>query len=127
MVKTQVLLPFLTLVFVSTNIEAETLSGQQIQALLSNQTYDIEKIGASENKKHLSAYTAADGTRVVYIPWKNKKSTRKWWVEGDKLCLSHPKKADFCRNIKQVGGVYHSVEDGKSMTVLSNFREGNQL
>lgn len=107
----------------------EMMTGEQIKAFFSDKTCDIEKVDVSNsNKKHLSAYWAADGTRLVYIPWKSKTSKRKWWVDGDKICGSHPKQDDYCRNLMDMGdGTYHSIGDGEHLRTLSNCREGNQL
>ena len=107
----------------------DLLTGDQIKELFSNKTCDIEKVDVNnEDKKYLKAFTSADGKRLVYIPWKDKKSKRKWWVEGDKFCASHPKWDGFCRNIMDAGnGVYHSLDNGTHLRTLSNCRDGNQL
>jgi len=113
----------------ATSLAGDALTGEQIKELFSNKTADIEKIDASsEKKKNLSAYTAEDGSRVLYIPWKDKTSKRKWWVEDNKYCGSHPKKGDYCREIKDAGnGEYHAFNDGEHVRTFKNFRDGNQL
>jgi len=78
--------------------------------------------------KHLKGYDNEGGKHFVYIPWKDKTSERKWWVEGNKHCISHPKRGDNCKTLKNVGGgVYHGFSDGEHTHTLSNFRDGNQL
>ncbi len=110
-----------------TGFADEFLTGTQIKELFSDRTYDIEKIGKN-SKNHLKSYTGAEGLRLVYIPWKSKISKRKWWVEENKFCGSHPKKGDFCREIKVVGnGTYHSFTAGVHQSTLRNFREGKHL
>lgn len=109
------------------SIASDKLTGDQIRALFSDKTYDIEKVDV-DKKNHLSAFTSSGGKRIVYIPWKDKHSKRKWWVEGNKICSSHPKRDDYCREIVDAGnGVYHSLENGKHLSTVSNFRDGNQL
>jgi len=107
----------------------DALTGDQIKELFSNKTCDIEKVDTNnENKKHLKAYTAEDGSRLLYIPWKNKTKERKWWVEGNRYCGSHPKKGDYCRDIVDAGnGAYHGLKDGEHIRTFSNFQDGNQL
>jgi hypothetical protein len=107
----------------------DKLDGEQIKTLFSDKTVDIEKVDVDKKKKkYLSAYTSADGSRILYIPWKNKKSERKWWVEGDQYCGSHPKNGDYCRDIVSAGdGTYHALVNGKHLRTFSNFRDGNQL
>ena len=108
-------------------VSGEMLTGEQIKELFTNKTYDIEKMDVSKNN-HLSAYVSSDGKRVVYIPWKDKLSNRKWWIEGNSICASHPKREDYCRGIMSVGnGVYHSLDNGKHLSTISNLRDGNQL
>ena len=108
-------------------IAGNALTGDEIKALFADKTYDIEKVDVTKNK-HLSAFTSADGTRIVYVPWKNKHSKRRWWVEGNKQCSSHPKRGNSCREIIDAGdGTYHSLENGNHRSTLSNFRDGNQL
>lgn len=115
---------------ISTNVfSGEKLNGEQIKNLFSDKTVDIEKVDTdNKKKKYLSAYTASDGSRILYIPWKDKKSERKWWVDGDRYCGSHPKRGDYCRDIVDAGnGSYHAFDDGKHLRTFSNFRDGNQL
>ena len=127
----RVLLATAVLVFsISTNVfSGEKLNGEQIKSLFSDKTVDIEKVDTdNKKKKYLSAYTASDGSRILYIPWKNKKSERKWWVDGDRYCGSHPKRGDYCRDIVDAGdGTYHALDGDKHLRTFSNFREGNQL
>ncbi|TNF98702.1 MAG: hypothetical protein EP297_07390 [Gammaproteobacteria bacterium] len=105
----------------------EKLSGDQIKEFFSDKTCDIEVMDRNKNK-HVTAYTSPDGKRIVYIPWKNKKSKRKWWVEGNRFCASHPKKGDFCRDMVPMGdGVIHAMTDGKHLRTLTNCRDGNQV
>ena len=113
----------------ATSFAGDSLTGEQIKELFSNKTCDIEKVDVdNEKKKYLSAYTSADGKRLVDIPWKNKISKRKWWIKEDRFCASHPKHGDYCREIVNVGdGVYHALGNGKHLRTLSNFRDGNQL
>ena len=109
------------------SISGEALTGDQIKSLFYDKTYDIEKVDVNKNK-YLSAYNSSDGTRIVFVPWKNKRSKRKWWVEGNKLCADHPKRGDYCREIVRAGDdAYHSIENGKHLSTVSNFRDGNQL
>lgn len=128
--KSKYLLATLPLIFTTMHSYAgDLLTGTQIKELFSNKTCDIEKVDAKkEKKKYLKAYTSADGKRLVYLPWKDKTSERKWWVEGDRFCGSHPKNGDYCRDILDAGdGVYHALDNGKHLRTLSKFRDGNQL
>jgi len=126
--KIQSLIIAATLSLISfSSVAGDKLTGEQITLLFSDKTYDIEKVDVNKNK-NLSAFTSSDGKRIVYIPWKDKLSKRKWWVEGNKICANHPKRDDYCREIVDAGnGVYHSLENGKHLSTLSNFRDGNQL
>ena len=100
----------------------EYMSGESLKALLSDKTYDIHNL---ESGKKFRAYNAPDGRRLVDIPWKNKVSKRKWWIDGNQYCGSHPKKGDYCRDIKDAGnGVYHILFEGDHIRTFSNFREG---
>ncbi len=104
---------------------ADTLGESEVRALVSGKTFDIHNL---ETDKRLTAYSRADGTHNVYIPWKDKVSKRTWWMEGDLHCTSHPKRGNLCKEIQSAGdGVFHGFVDGKHTHVLSNFREGNQL
>ena len=103
----------------------ETLSGDQIKSLFDNKTFEIHNL---EKGKKLQGYAASDGSFMVYIPWKDKTSKRKWWVEGDKHCTSHPKRGDTCKVIKKhAEGEYHGYVNGTHTRTLTNFRDGNQL
>ena len=126
--KIQYLVVAMTLSLTSfSSIAGEKLTGDQIKSLFSDKTYDIEKVDVDKNKQ-LSAFTSSDGKRVVYVPWKDKYSKRRWWVEGNEICSSHPKRDDYCREIEDVGnGVYYSLEKGKHRSTVSNFIDGNQL
>jgi len=112
-----------------TSFAGEVLTDDQIKTLFSNKTVDIEKMDVSnEKKKYLTAYTAEDGTRLLYIPWKDKTSERKWWVEDNQYCGSHPKRGDYCRVIKDgENGEYHAYNDGEHVRTFKNFRNGNKL
>ncbi len=117
-----ILIPLLSSVLA---MASEPLNADDIKALFSNKTFDIHNV---TNDKKLMAYDSAEGKHLVYIPWKDKTSKRKWWVEDNKHCTSHPKRGDNCKLIKPVGeGVYHGISDGEHTHTLSNFREGNQL
>jgi len=107
----------------------DTLTGDQIKELFSNKTCDIEKVDTNnKKKKYLKAFTAADGSRLLYIPWKDKTSERKWWIEDNKYCGSHPKRGDYCRDIVDAGnGAYHALNKGEHLRTFSNFSDGNQL
>ena len=103
----------------------EELSADEIKTLFTNKTFDIHNV---DKNKNLNGYDSESGSHLVYIPWKDKTSKRKWWIEGNKHCTSHPKRGDNCKVIKHIGdGVYHGISDGEHTHTLSNFREGNQL
>jgi len=116
----------LTAIFLTGPVLAsEELTADEIKALFTNKTFDIHNV---QSDKRLKGYDSEDGTHLVYIPWKDKTSKRKWWQEGNKHCTSHPKRGDNCKTMKHVGdGVYHGYSDGEHTHTLSNFREGNQL
>ena len=104
---------------------SDQLDADEIKALFTNKTFDIHNI---KNNKHLKGYDSEDGMHLVYIPWKDKISKRKWWQEGNMHCTSHPKRGNNCKTLKHIGdGVYHGLSDGEHTHTLSNFREGNQL
>ena len=106
-------------------LASEELSADEIKTLFTNKTFDIHNV---DNNKNLNGYDSENGSHLIYIPWKDKTSKRKWWVEGNKHCTSHPKRGDNCKVIKHIGnGVYHGISDGEHTHTLSNFREGNQL
>jgi len=114
----------------STTVYAgKVLTGDEIRELFSNKTCDIETVkNDRQDKKYLQAYTAADGLRLVNVPWKNKTSESKWWVDGDKYCVNHPRKGDYCREIIDAGnGVYQALDNGRQIRTFTNFRDGNQL
>lgn len=116
----------LTAIFLAGPVTAgDELNADEIKVLFTNKTFDIHKV---ENGKHLKGYDSEDGTHLIYIPWKDKISERKWWQKGNMHCTSHPKRGDNCKTLKRVGdGVYHGFSDGEHTHTLSNFREGNQL
>ena len=117
----------LTALFLLSNsvLAGEYLSADELKALFTNKTFDIRN---EIKQKNLNAYDNADGEHYVYIPWKDKTSERKWWIEDNKHCTSHPKRGDSCKLMKSMGdGVYHGITDGEHTHTLSNFRDGNQL
>jgi len=103
----------------------EPLNTDDVKALISNKTFDVHNVAKDKN---LKVFDGADGQHLVYIPWKDKTSKRKWWLEENKHCTSHPKRGDSCKNIINIGeGIYHGITDGEHTHTLSNFRDGNQL
>ena len=117
---------FTSLIFFSnTLLAADPLTGDEIKALFTNKTFDVRN---EAKQKDLKGYDNADGEHYIYVPWKDKTFERKWWVEDNKHCTSHPKRGDSCKVMKPVGdGVYHGITDGEHTHTLKNFREGNQL
>ena len=117
-----ILIPFL----LSSPVTAsEALSADEVKTLFTNKTFDIHNVAKDKN---LKGYDSDDGQHLVYIPWKDKISERKWWIKGNMHCTSHPKRGDNCKLIKPVGdGVYHGISDAEHTHTLSNFRKGNQL
>lgn len=114
-----------TVMLASPVFASQELNADEVKALFSNKTFDIVNV---EKNKELKGYDSEDGRHFVYIPWKNKVSKRKWLMDGNMHCTSHPKRGDICKVIKPVGdGVYHGYSDGKHTHTLSNFQEGNQL
>jgi hypothetical protein len=104
---------------------SEPLSADDVKALFTNKTFDIHNV---DKDKKLKGFDSAGGDHLDYISYKDKTSKRKWWLEGNKHCTSHPKLHDNCKNIINIGkGVYHGITKGKHTHILSNFREGNQL
>jgi hypothetical protein len=96
----------------------EKMTGDQLKEFFSDKTCDIELL---DRDKMVTAYTSADGKRIVYIPWKDKTSKRKWWIEGDRFCATHPKTGDYCRDMIPMGdGVIHSYDEGKHQRTLKN-------
>ena len=83
----------------------------------------------SKKKRYFKTYTAEDGTRIMYLPWKKKQyQTRKWWVENDQFCSTHPKLKRFCRDIIDAGnGEYHMNSEGEHLRTMTNFRPGKDL
>ena len=123
--KIKQLLLIASVFLVSPAFAVDELTADEIKALFSDKTFDIHNV---EKDKRLMGYDSADGKHLVYIPWKDKTSKRKWWIEGNMHCTSHPKRGDNCKKMKHVGdGVYHGFSDGKHTHTLSNFRDGNQL
>jgi len=124
MFKLKVILLF-PLLFTGTAMASEPLSADDARALFTNKTFDIHNV---VNDKNLKGFDSADGKHLIYIPWKDKTSKRKWWLEENKHCTSHPKKGDSCKVIISMGkGIYHGITDGKHTHTLSNFRDGNHL
>ena len=118
----------ITLIIPGLAMAADPMTGEEIKAALSGKTCDIEKVDVDKKKKKfLAAYYDESGKRLVHIPWKEKISKRKWWVDGDKLCGNHPKKNDYCRTVKSVEGGYHLFDDGKHLRIFTNCRDGNHL
>lgn len=113
------------MLFSGSIIAAEPLSGDAVKALISDKTFDVRN---EQKGKDLVVFDSADGRHLVYIPWKDKVSKRKWWLDGNKHCTSHPKRGDSCKDIVPAGnGVYHGITDGKHTHTLKNFRDGKQL
>ena len=119
-------MPILVGLLISSPAWAEKeLSADEVKALFTNKTFDVR----NETKgKDLKGYDSEDGTHLIYIPWKDKISKRKWWVEDNMHCTSNPKRGDSCKIMKDMGGgIYHGITDGKHTHTLSNFTDGNQL
>lgn len=120
--------PVIALAFIllaSPAIASDELSADEIKALFSNKTFDILNV---KKNKRLKGYDSKNGKHLVYIPWKDKISKRKWWVKGNMHCTSHPKRGDNCKTMKHVGGgVYHGFSKGEHTHTLSNFRDGKHL
>ena len=103
----------------------EYMTAEQVKSLFTNKTFNIHNIAKD---KHLQGYDTEDGKHLVFIPWKDKISKRKWWVEDNKHCTSHPKRGDSCKDMKDMGdGSYQGFTDGKHTHTLSNFREGKRF
>lgn len=118
-------LSLIPLILSGTALANDPLNTNDVKALFINKTFDIHNV---INDKNLKGYDSADGKHFVYIPWKDKTSKRKWWLEDNKHCTSHPKKGDSCKAIISMGeGVYHGITEGKHTHTLTNFRDGNQL
>ena len=111
--------------FLSTASAGEYLTADEIKALFTNKTFDIHNVVKDKN---LQGHANGDGEHFVYIPWKEKISERKWWIDEGQHCTSHPKRGDNCKKMKDMGnGVYQGYSDGEHTHTLSNFRDGNQL
>ena len=111
--------------FTSTVIADEFLNTEQIKALFTNQSFDINVVARDMN---LQGYDSADGVHLVYVPATGKTAESKWWVEDNKHCVDHPKYGVKCKSIKSVGnGGYHGIIDGKLTQKLSNFRAGKSF
>jgi len=121
-------IPALTLilhVLSGTALASDPLNADDVKTLISNKTFDAHNVAKDKN---LKVFDSTDGQHLVYIPWKDKTSERKWWLEENKHCTSHPKKGDSCKVIINMGnGIYHGITEGKHTHTLSNFRAGNQL
>lgn len=103
----------------------EFLTADQIKSLFTNKTFDIHNV---VKDKRLQGYDDGNGDHYVYIPWKDKTSKRKWWIEGNKHCTSHPKRGDSCKQMKDMGdGSYKGITNGEHTHTLNNFRDGNQI
>ena len=117
---------FLTLtylVFISAAHAAdEYMSAGEIKALFSGQSWDVHNVLKG---KDVEGYATADGVHNIYIPWKNKVSKRKWWVEGNRHCTSHPVRGDNCKYMKDMGdGIYHGFSNKVHTHTLKNFKKG---
>ena len=116
---------FISLLFSGSAMASEPLSAEDVKTLFTNKTFDIHYVN---NDKNLKGFDSAEGKHLIYKPWKDKTLERKWWLEGNKHCTSHPMKGDSCKIIISIGdGVYHGVTKGKHTHTLSGFRDGNQL
>ena len=116
---TFILLSFLLF---NTVMAAEFMTADEIKALFTDQSWDIHNVVKDKN---LEGYATANGEHHIYIPWKDKVSHRKWWLDGDMHCTSHPKRGDNCKKMKPMGeGVYHGISDGEHTHTLKNFKKG---
>ena len=114
-----------TFLFANTAIADEFLSTDQLKALFTNQSFDINVVARDMN---LQGYDSADGVHLVYVPTTGKTAKRKWWIENNTHCVDHPKYGVKCKSIKPVGnGVYHGITEGKLTHRLSNFRAGKSF
>jgi len=119
------ILTLIPLLLSSPVIANEALNADDVKALFTNKTFNIHNVAKDKNVK---GYDSDDGTHLIYIPWKDKTSERKWWIKDNMHCTSHPKRGDNCKLIKPVSdGVYHGISDGEHTHTLSNFRDGNLL
>ena len=102
----------------------EFLTAAEIKALFTDHSWDVHNV---VKDKDVEGYADADGGHFIYIPWKDKVSNRKWWIEGDTHCTSHPKRGDNCKKMKNMGGgVYHGISDGEHTHTLKNFKQGKR-
>lgn len=112
----------LTLFAIGSANAGEFMTASEIKTLFSGQSWDVHNVVRDKN---VEGYATADGEHHIYIPWKDKVSHRKWWLEGDLHCTSHPKRGDSCKKMKPVGdGVYHGITDGEHTHTLKNFKKG---
>jgi len=103
----------------------EPMSADEVKELFTNKTFNIHN---RMKDRRLQGYDDEDGNHFVFIPWKDKVKKRKWWVEGNKHCTSHPKRGDSCKDMISVGGgKYHGITDGEHTHTLSEFREGRDF
>jgi hypothetical protein len=101
------------------------LNADDVKALFSNKTFDVTVV-ARDIK--LQAYDRDDGIHTVYLPWKDKTAERRWWVDGNRYCTSHPRYGDRCKQIEPAGnGVYHGLTEGEHTHIFSNFRDGRSF
>ena len=109
----------------STAIASDYLGADEVKALFTNKTFDVHNV---VKDKKVQGYDNDQGEHLIYIPWKDKISERKWWLEENKHCTSNKKRGDSCKLIKVAGdGVYHGITDGKHTHTLSNFRDGESF
>ena len=106
-------------------LAGEALNADDVKALFSNKTFDIIVV---VRDIQLQAYDSDDGIHTVYLPWKDTTAERRWWIDGNKYCTSHPRYGDRCKVIKPIGnGVYHGLTEGEHTYTLSNFRDGRSF
>ena len=114
-----------TLMLFNTVFADEFLTGDEIKALVTNKTWDVHNVAKG---KDLKGYDNAEGQHYIYVPWKDKTFERRWWVEDNMHCTSHPKRGDNCKKMKKVSeGVYHGISDGEHTHTLSNFKDGKHI
>lgn len=102
----------------------EFLTAEEIKTLFIDQSWNVHNV---IKDKDLEGYANADGGHFIYIPWKDKVSERKWWIEGNMHCTSHPKRGDNCKKMKKIAdGVYHGISDGEHTHTLKNFKKGKR-
>lgn len=118
---------FIFSIFVLFNsaIAGEFLNGDEIKSLVTNKSWDVHNVAKDKTFK---GYDNDQGEHYIHVPWKDKTFKRRWWVEGDMHCTSHPKRGDNCKKMKKVSeGVYHGISDGEHTHTLSNFRDGRDF